>query len=57
MMKVFFFFYCCFALAVYGSKDLFGFKLNPALGGERTEENTLIISPENGLTDFYLIKS
>ena len=40
-------------LAIYGSEDLFVFKLNPALNGGHTVEDNLKISPANGLNNFY----
>ena len=53
-MKIFLSFSCCFVLAIYGSEDLFVFKLNPALNEGHTAEDNLKILPANGSKTFHL---
>ena len=47
-MKIFAALYFCFVLAIYGSEDLLGFKLELETGEGQKADDNLKISPANG---------
>ena len=52
-MKIFLIVFFSIVLTIYGSEDLFVFKLNPALNGGHAAEDNLKILPAYGLNNFY----